>query len=121
MSERPKQNYNEYYEIINVIRICRYGYIYKGQDKKAKKLRVIKVMNKEKIRKNLSYQYKIKEIENQLKIYIEVFIQEFENMTICSKNNDNSVKCYEYFNNKDNFVIIMELCDENLLRILKKE
>ena len=41
-------------------------------------------------------------------------------MKICSINNNNSVKCYEYFNNKDNFVIIMELCDENLLQLLNK-
>ena len=34
--------------------------------------------------------------------------------------NNNSVKCYEYFNNEDNFVIIMELCDKNLLEILLK-
>jgi len=120
MNERSKQNYNDYYETINVIRICRYGYVYKGRDKETKELRAIKVLDKEKIRKNLSNQYEIKEIENLLKIYIEGFIQEFENMKICSKNNDNSVKCYESFNNKDNFVIIMELCDENLLRILNK-
>ena len=41
-------------------------------------------------------------------------------MKICSSNNNNSVKCYEYFNNKDNFVIIMELCDENLSEMLHK-
>jgi len=41
-------------------------------------------------------------------------------MKICSKNNENSVKCYEYFNNKDNFIIIVELCDENLLQKLNK-
>ena len=120
MSERSKQNYNNYYETINYIRLCRFGYVYKGRDKETKELRAIKIIDKEKIRKKLSSQYEIKEIENQLKIYIEGFIQEFENMKICSRNNDNSVKCYEYFNNKDNFVIIMELCDENLLRILKK-
>ena len=38
-------------------------------------------------------------------------------MKICL--NDNSVKCYEYFNNKNNFVIIMELCDKNLSQLLK--
>jgi len=42
------------------------------------------------------------------------------NMKICSNNNINSVKCYEYFNNKDNFVIIMELCDTNLSKLLKQ-
>ena len=32
--------------------------------------------------------------------------------------NINSVKYYEYFKNENNFVIIMELCDENLLQLL---
>ena len=39
-------------------------------------------------------------------------------MKICSNNNINSVKCYEYFNTEDNFVIIMELCDTNLSEFL---
>ena len=34
--------------------------------------------------------------------------------------NNNSVKCYEYFNNENYFVIIMELCDNNLLQLLKE-
>ena len=33
-------------------------------------------------------------------------------------NCENSVKCYEYFNNEDNFAIIMELCDNNLSKYL---
>jgi len=41
-------------------------------------------------------------------------------MKICSNNNNNSVKCYEYFHNKDNFVIIMELCDTNLSKLLRQ-
>ena len=44
--------------------------------------------------------------------------KEFEIMKICSNNNNNSVKCYEYFNTKDKFVIIMELCDTNLSKFL---
>ena len=77
-------------------------------------------MKIEKIRENLSSQYEIEEIKEQLKLCIVGFIQEFENMKICSKDNENSVKCYEYFNNKDNFAIIMELCDQNLLQLLNK-
>ena len=41
-------------------------------------------------------------------------------MKICSNNNSNSVKCYKYFYNTDNFVIIMELCDQNLSQLLNK-
>ena len=39
-------------------------------------------------------------------------------MKICSLKNENSVKCFEYFNSEDNFIIIMELCDTNLSKVL---
>ena len=118
MAERSKRNYKEFYETSEVIGMGGYGYVYKGRDIKTKELRAIKVISKEKIEENLLLQYQREEIKEQLKICIEGFIKEFENMKICSNNNDNSVKCYEYFNNEDNFVIIMELCDKNLSQIL---
>ena len=121
MIQRSKKNYKDFYEILDVIGKGGYGCIYKGRDKKTKELRAIKVIAIGKIRENLSSQYGIEEIEEQLKLCIERFIQEFEIMKICSKNNENSVKCYEYFNNKENFVIIMELCDQNLLQLLYKK
>ena len=119
-ADRTKQSYEEYYEIIKVIGIGGYGYVCKGRDKKTKELRAIKVMNIDKIKENLSSKYKMEEIKEQLKLCIEGFKEEFEIMKICSNNNDNSVKCYEYFNNENNFVIIMELCDNNLLQLLNK-
>ena len=42
-------------------------------------------------------------------------------MEKCCYNNNNSVKCYEYFNNDDNFTIIMELCDMNLSKLLMEK
>ena len=39
-------------------------------------------------------------------------------MKLCSNENDNSVKYYEHFNYKDKFVIVMELCDNSLQKIL---
>ena len=120
MAERTKQNYEEYYERKEIIGTGGYGYVYKGIDKKTQELRAIKVMNIKKIKENLSSQYEREQIKEQLKLCIEGFIQEFEIMKICSKNNVNSVKCYEYFKNEDNFVIIMELCDNNLLELLDK-
>ena len=72
-------------------------------------------MDKEKIKENIIIQYGIKELKKQLNLCLEGFIREFEIMKLCSENNINSVKCYEYFNNEHNFVIIMELCDLNLL------
>ena len=119
MAERIKQSYKEYYEPIEIIGTGRYDYAYKGRNKKTKELRAIKVMDIEKIKEDLSSKYEREEIKDQLKLCIEGFKEEFEIMKICSNNNNNSVKCYEYFNNENNFTIIMELCDKNLSQLLK--
>ena len=120
MAERSKQNYKDYYETKESIGTGAYECVYKGREKGTNEIRAIKVMEIEKIRENLSSQYEIEEIKEQLKLCIVGFIQEFENMKICSKDNENSVKLYEYFNNKNNFAIIMELYDQNLLQLLNK-
>ena len=78
----------------------------------------IKVMDLDKKRENIINEEGIDNIEEQLKLFIEGFITEFENMKICSINNKNSVKCYEYFINEKYFVIIMELCNNNLSKLL---
>ena len=121
MLDRSKKNYEDYYEIIKVIGVGGYGCVYKGREKKTKELRAIKVMSKEKIKENLRFQYERKELKKQLELCINGFIEEYNIMKICSNNNNNSVKCYEYFNNEDNFVIIMELCDQNLSQLLNKK
>ena len=43
---------------------------------------------------------------------------ELKNMKICSLENNNSVKYYEHFHYKDKFIIVMELCDKSLQKIL---
>ena len=37
---------------------------------------------------------------------------------MCSENNINSLKCYEYFVRNESFVMVMELCDMNLGKLL---
>ena len=54
------------------------------------------------------------------KTEIKNIINELDNMKICSKENDNSVKYYEHFHYKDQVVIVMELCDNSLQKILDK-
>ena len=119
MAERSKENYEKYYDIKKVIGTGAYGCVFEGNEKNNKnELRAIKVIELKKIKEILLSGYQIEDLKNQLKLCIDGFIKEFENMKICSENNNNSVKCYEYFNNKDNFVFIMELCDENLSQLL---
>ena len=38
-------------------------------------------------------------------------------MKICGENNDNSIKYYESFETNDEFVIVMELADYDLLNL----
>ena len=125
MGNRPSlnsssKNYKDYYEIIEVIGSGGYGTVCKGREKKTNELRAIKIINLNTIRENLIDQIDEKDdIEEKLKTYINGFINEFEIMKKCCSNNNNSVKCYEYFYNDENFIIIMELCDKNLLQNLK--
>ena len=114
MCERVKEDYKKFYEIIKVIGQGGYGIVYKGREKVTKELRAIKVISIEKIKENLSFQYEEEELQKQLNLCRIRFLKEFEIMKICSNKNNNSVKCYEYFYNQDNFAIIMELCDQNL-------
>ena len=124
MSERIKQDYKEYYEIIDTIGKGAYGFVYKGKEKNTNEIRAIKVMDLVKIKTNFMNIYEEEEIEKHIKLCVDGFITEYNNMKICCENNINSVKCYEYFKNEKYFVIIMELCDKDLAKLLlekKKE
>ena len=118
MAERIKQDYENYYDIIGLIGNGAYGFVYKVKDKETNELKAIKIMDLNKIRTNFMNIYEEEEIEEQIKLCIDGFITEYNNMKICSNNNINSVKCYEYFNNNNYFVIVMELCDNDLSKLL---
>ena len=118
MKERINEDYTKYYDIIEIIGNGAYGCVSKGKEKKTNELRAIKVINLLKIKEALLDKCEVNEVKKQFQLCIDGFIQEFENMKICSKDNKNSVKCYEYFNNETYFVLIMELCDKNLSQLL---
>ena len=55
-----------------------------------------------------------------MKPYIDTFYNEVNHMKIVQGKNDENeytVHLYEYFDNNEEFVIVMELCDDNLLTI----
>ena len=51
---------------------------------------------------------------------IKGIIDSIKIMEICCNKNNNSVKIYEFFQSKEEIVLIMELCDNNLQRVLNK-
>ena len=119
MTERASKNYEEYYETIKFIDNGAFGTVYKGKEKGKDELRAIKGISLQKIKENLINQYGGEDLKEHFDLCVKGFISEFEIMKLCS-NCDYSVRCYEYFNNEDNFVIIMELCDDNLSKLLTK-
>ena len=119
MAEKAKNNYKEYYELLDGIGNGAFGIVYKGKEKGKDELRAIKVIDLQKIKENLINElYTDTDLKEQIESSIKGFKAVYEIMKICSLNNENSVKCYEYFNNEDNFTIIMELCDTNLSQVL---
>ena len=118
MAERILEVLGEKFDNIKPIGNGGYGFVYKGEIKNKKELRAIKVMDLDKIKSNFINIYEEEEVDKHIKKCIDGFIEEYKNMKICSENNINSVKCYDYIKNEDYFIIIMELCDSNLDQLL---
>ena len=112
-----ENKFEEKYEIIKKIGEGRYGEVFIGKNKKINELRAIKKYKKDKIKNVIKAIFK-KEYNELLYIsIINNFITEMKNMKL--KNDlDNSVKYYEYFDNEKEFIVILELCDDNLYNLL---
>ena len=95
-------DYQKYYEKMNIIGKGQFGIVYKGRNKKTQEIIAIKIMA----------------IDEEDKDFMKNINNELKNMQICSYKNINSVKIYEYYHYKDKLVIIMELCDESLQKKL---
>ena len=115
MDEKTSPNYKNYYRIEDIIGNGASGCIFKGVKIKTKELRAIKIITLNTIKANL---IGFDDIEKAYNDYINGLIQEVNIMKVCS--NINSMKYYEFFNDGNNFVIIMELCDENLSQLLSR-
>ena len=106
------------YELIENIRNAKYGYLYKAKNKKTNEQRAIKIIEKSKIRNSFINIHLREPTEEEMKSYIDGYLKEIEYMKLMegkNKDNNNIIKYYEYFENKDEFAIVMELCDDNLL------
>ena len=101
---RKNHDFRKYYNITEKIGEGK-GIIYKAIKKDTNEERAINVINK-----------KIFNLK-------EYFKSEINNMIISegkNKDNENTVKFYEYFDTEEEFVLVMELCDENMLNFIAK-
>ena len=62
--------------------------------------------------------------DGEMKNYINCFFNEIRNMETSegkNKDNENTVKFDECFENENELAIVMELCDDNMLNYLSKK
>ena len=107
-------NYKDFYEIKNTIGFGSFCSVYKAKLKDKEEYVAIKVIDKEKIKIGLRKEYIKQDISEEYN-KIAKFNNEIKYMKICGENNENSVKYYQHFDTDNEFVIIMELCDGNLV------
>ena len=121
--DSTNEGYKNKYEIIKRIGRGQYTEVYQAKNKTTKELNAIKIIKLDDIKEQIERENLPENIDNKLKEYIEGIKNEILNMQICSENNENSVKFYESFISKNEFVIVLELCDESLTKYLirKKE
>ena len=116
-----KKYYHNIYEIANKIGETRFATIYRAKVKGSGELRAIKIFDKSKVRKEFKRKNFREATEEDIKPYIISFINEINHMKMVEGQNNeniNTVKFYEYYDNENEFVIVMELCDDNLLSLV---
>ena len=111
-------NYKDYYDIIKEIGVGPFASVYKAKVKGKEEYVFMKVKDKGKIKKALRNEYSKQDIEKEYHQYAN-FENEVKYMKICGENNENSVKYYQHFETDNEFIIVMELCDGNLMDFMK--
>ena len=122
---RLREDFRKYYEIEKKVGTTKYADVYKGRDKNTNELRAIKIFNKKKVKEEYMRNYLNEISDLEMKKYIDYFFNEINHLKLIGKirNRENpyTVKFIEYFNTKDEFVIILEYCDENLLSLFSNK
>ena len=116
------KDFRDYYEIEKSIGNTEYVVVYKGRNKNNKELRAIKVLDYNRIKDDYRRE-KLKEIDEEMINYYNEFYKEIHLMEILNENkeNKNVVKLYDYYHKGNEIAIIMELCDCNILDLLKSK
>ena len=114
-----EQDYKKLYEIKKEITSTDNAKIYLAREIKTNELRAIKIYNKRIIVGNIKRSNIKNPCYNEMNPYIKGFLNEVNLMEMIEEeeNNKYTVKCYEHFQTKNEFIIVMELCDNNLFDV----
>ena len=123
MDMHINEDLKDYYNINQSIGKGSFDEVYIVEEKNTKEKRAIKIFQLRDIKEKLKQQFFTDEItdeiKDELKKYINIIMNEIENMKICE--NKYSVKFYETFENENILAVVMELCDNNLSNILRNK
>ena len=116
-----QNDYKIYYKIGKKIGEAENAIVYIGEKIETKEKRAIKIYRKHKIRSELKKKNLQEPSELEIKPYIDSIFNEIKHLQMLDKyKNKNVVKFYEYFQSNDEFAVITELCDINLLNFFLK-
>ena len=123
---REKEDYNKYYLLEEELGRGGFGTIYKALNKENNQEKALKIMEKKTVEEYLKAQGIIEPTKKDIDVYFKSFLKEANNMKILqgeNKENKNAVSIDEFFHTENEFVIVMEKCDNNLFKYLasKKE
>ena len=114
-------DYKNKYRIIKIIGKGEFTEVYKVENKNTKELRALKIIKLEYIKLELEKGNSLENVNEKLSDIIYDIKNEINNMNICGKNNINSIKYYESFQNENEFVIVLELCDYSLRDLINQK
>ena len=117
-----KENVKIHYTILNEIGKGAVGTVFKAENKYIGIPKAIKIINKKDIKESLNHKYINDQItiEEKYNKYINNIHNEISIMREFSFCN-NSIGYYDCYENENEFAIIMELCDENLLSLIERK
>ena len=108
----PQDDFRVYYEIIKKIDEDWTFTYYEVIEKETGEKKAIKLFDKNRLRYYIKVSNFSEIDEEDMKPYINDLMKNIETMKIID--NENVVKYYEYFDNKEEFAIVIELCDSSL-------
>ena len=98
-----------------------FGAVYRVTKKDTKEKRTIKLIDIKKYKTSYQDAYFKSPSDEEIQNFREYIIKEIEALQLMegkNKENENTVKLYEYYNHNEEIAIVMELCDKNLATMI---
>ena len=111
VKKKKNENFKENYEVIKEIGNLPFATVYKAKVIDSGELSAIKVFEKSRLRTYFKRKYLKYPSKEDMKPYTESFLNAINHMQIVdgkNKENNNTVKFYEYYHNQDEIASVME-------------